>query len=133
VLPLAVVGAATVHVESAVTEAIQDAVPDAHRAGALGVTDSVMVGSGLAGSLVAPWLGSAMGPRAELLLLASLSVATVAILGGRGAALGEAVTALQDGAVALPTQRLGSADTATQLDRGSGGVAAAEAAPELPS
>jgi MFS family permease len=86
-LPLVVAGAATVHVEGAVTEAIQDAVPDSQRAGALGLTDSVMVGAALAGSLVAPWLSSALGPRGVLLFLAAASVATVAALGRHRAAV----------------------------------------------
>jgi MFS family permease len=84
-LPLVIAGAATVHVEGAVTEAIQDAVPDSQRAGALGLTDSVMVGAGLAGSLLAPWLSSALGPRGVVLFLAAASMATVAALGRRDA------------------------------------------------
>jgi MFS family permease len=87
-VPLVLAGAATVHVEGAVTEAIQDAVPDAQRAGALGLTDSVMVGAALLGSLVAPWLSSALGPRGVLLLLAAVSVGTVALLGRRAPSAG---------------------------------------------
>jgi hypothetical protein len=86
-LPLTLAGAATVHVEGAVTEAIQDAVPDSQRAGALGLTDSVMVGAALAGSLVAPRLSSALGPREVLVFLAAASVATVAALGRPSAAV----------------------------------------------
>ncbi len=89
-LPLVLAGAATVHVEGAVTEAIQDAVPDSQRAGALGLTDSVMVGAGLAGSLLAPWLSSALGPRGVVLFLAAASMATVAALGRRSAGAVEA-------------------------------------------
>ncbi len=99
-LPLVLAGAATVHVEGAVTEAIQDAVPDAQRAGALGLTDSVMVGAALTGSLVAPWLTSATGPVVVLLLLAVTSVATVALVGPR-APSGAAATAR------VPVQRAG--------------------------
>jgi MFS family permease len=76
---LALVGAAAVHVESAVTEQIQDAVPDEHRAGTLGLTDSVMVGAALVGSLLAPTLVSALGPRGLLVLLAVACAATAAV------------------------------------------------------
>ncbi|HET9827542.1 MAG TPA: hypothetical protein VFQ11_03455 [Nocardioidaceae bacterium] len=79
----------------------RDAVPDAQRAGALGLTDSVMVGAGLLGSLTAPWLSSALGPRGALLVLAAGSVATVALL-GRSAAPGP-VQVPQ--AARLPAQR----------------------------
>lgn len=81
VLPLLVAGATAVHVEGAVTEAIQDAVPDWQRAGTLGLTDSVILGASLLGSLAAPWLSSALGPRGVLGALAVTSVATVGVLG----------------------------------------------------
>jgi len=71
VLPLGVAGAATVYVEGAVTETIQNAVPDDHRAGVLGLTDSVMVGAAMAGSLVAPSLASLLGARPLVALLAA--------------------------------------------------------------
>ena len=71
---LAVVGAASVHVESAVTETIQDGVPDEQRAGVLGLTDSVMVGAAMVGSLLAPWLASVVGARASLLLIAAVTM-----------------------------------------------------------
>ncbi len=76
---LALVGAAAVHVEGAVTGQIQDAVPDEHRAGTLGLTDSVMVGAALVGSLVAPALVSALGPRGLLVLLAAACVAAAVV------------------------------------------------------
>ena len=66
---LAVTGAAAVHVESAVTATIQDAVPDGLRAGTLGLTDSVMVAAALLGSLAAPFLVSALGPVPLVVLL----------------------------------------------------------------
>lgn len=84
VLPLVVAGAATVHVEGAVTETIQDAVPDGQRASVLGLTDSVMVGAALLASLLAPWLSSALGARELLALLAGLCVVAV-LLPARGA------------------------------------------------
>ena len=75
---LASVGASAVHVESAATETIQGAVPDDRRAGILGLTDSSMVAAALAGSLIAPWLATTLGPRALVLLLAvACAAATV--------------------------------------------------------
>jgi len=67
---LAVTGAAAVHVESAVTATIQEAVPDGLRAGTLGLTDSVMVAAALLGSLAAPFLVSALGAVLLVVLLA---------------------------------------------------------------
>jgi hypothetical protein len=61
-------------IESLVTGTLQDRVPDHHRAGALGLADAVMVGSCLVGSLVAPTLVTATGPRVSLLVLAGLAV-----------------------------------------------------------
>ena len=72
---LALVGASSVHVEAAATETIQDAAPDERRAGILGLTDSSMVAAALAGSLIAPWLATTLGPRALVLLLAVASAA----------------------------------------------------------
>jgi hypothetical protein len=83
VLPLAVAGAATVHVEGALTETIQDAVPDAARAGVLGLTDSVMVGAALVGSLVTPWLAATLGARQVVALLAAVSLAGALVVEGR--------------------------------------------------
>jgi MFS family permease len=76
---LALVGAAAVHVEAAATATIQDAVPDERRAGILGLTDSAMVGAALAGSLVTPWLATALGPRVLVILLASACAAVAVI------------------------------------------------------
>ncbi len=66
---LALAGATAVQVEGAVTETLQDAVADRHRAGLLGLTDSVMVAAALAGSLLAPPLVSALGAPGLLALL----------------------------------------------------------------
>jgi MFS family permease len=88
-LPLAVAGAASVHVEGAATETIQDGVADRHRAGVLGLTDSVMVGAAMAVSLVTPWLATTFGPRgllAGLVVLCLLLVLATALPGAlRGA------------------------------------------------
>ena len=87
-VPLVVAGAASVHVEGALTETIQDGVPDAARASVLGLTDSVMVGAALAGSLAAPWLASGLGVRAFVVILAGACVAgTAAVARTRPAAV----------------------------------------------
>ncbi len=78
VLPLALAGAAAVQVESAATEVIQLSVPDRSRAGMLGLTDSVMVGAALLGSLGAPLLGEHAGGRAAVLLLAAIAALPLA-------------------------------------------------------
>lgn len=78
--PLLVAGAATVHVEGALTEAIQDAIPDDQRAGILGLTDSVMVAAALLASLVAPTLASAVGPGTLVAALAVSCIAVAALL-----------------------------------------------------
>jgi MFS family permease len=97
VLPLAVAGAATVHVEGALTETIQDGVPDSARAGVLGLTDSVMVGAAMLGSLVAPWLAATIGARALLVVLAAVSLT--------GAAAYGAMRRRRPQAVRIPAQR----------------------------
>jgi MFS family permease len=67
---LVVLGAAAVRVEGAVTETLQDAVPDERRAGVLGLADSVMVAAALLASLVTPWLTGRVGPTALLVAMA---------------------------------------------------------------
>jgi MFS family permease len=68
---LLVLGAASVQVEGAVTETLQDAVPDERRAGVLGLADSVMVGAAMLASLLTPWLVGLLGPGALLLAMAT--------------------------------------------------------------
>jgi MFS family permease len=68
---LLVLGAASVQVEGAVTETLQDAVPDERRAGVLGLADSVMVGAAMLASLLTPWLVGLLGPGALLLAMAA--------------------------------------------------------------
>jgi hypothetical protein len=94
-VPLAVAGAASVHVEASATGAIQDGVPDGHRAGVLGLTDSVMVAAAMLASLVAPWAASVLGPRGLVAALAGACVAMVLL-----PATGRAV------APSIPGQRL---------------------------
>ena len=106
-LPLALAGAATVFVEGALTETIQDGVPDAARAGVLGLTDSVMVGAALVGSLVAPWLAATIGARGLLLLLAATALATALPL--RPASRPVLGPRVADPAVLIPAQRTPSA------------------------
>ena len=70
VLPvLGLAGVMSVVVECAVTESIQDSVADEHRAGVLGLGDAVMVSCAMVGTLVAPLLAAALGPRLGLVVL----------------------------------------------------------------
>ena len=79
VLPLAVVAAAAVQVESAATGVMQDAAPDRVRASVLGVADTAMVAAAMVGSLLAPLVAAAVGPR-TLVLAASVLAAGSALL-----------------------------------------------------
>jgi MFS family permease len=83
VAPLLVAGAATVHIEGALTETIQDAVPDDQRAGILGLTDSVMVAAALLASLVTPTLASVVGARPLVAGLALTCAAAAALPAAR--------------------------------------------------
>jgi MFS family permease len=74
---LAVAGAVGVLVECAVTETLQHAVADEHRAGVLGVGDAVMVAGALVGSFVAPLLAAAIGARGTVALLGVVCVVSV--------------------------------------------------------
>ena len=83
---LALAGATGVVIESLLTGTLQDAVPDRYRAGALGLTDTVMVGACLVGSLVAPPLARLAGARPALVavgLCALLPVLVVRLLPAR--------------------------------------------------
>jgi hypothetical protein len=80
VLPLAVAGAAAVQVETAATGLVQAAAPDRLRATVLGVTDTAMVATALAGALVAPTLAAVLGPHAVVVLAATVSSAAVGLL-----------------------------------------------------
>jgi MFS family permease len=66
VLPLAVVGAAAVQVESAATGIIQAHAPDRVRASVLGVTDTAMVGAAMVGAFAAPVAVAGVGSRPVL-------------------------------------------------------------------
>ena len=67
---LGIAGACGVIVEGRVTETIQLGVPDRHRAGAVGLADTVMVGSALLGSLSGPLLAAGLGARPAMGLVA---------------------------------------------------------------
>ncbi len=71
------VGAASVQLEAATTTVIQAAVPPSQAAGVLGLADSLMVGAGVVGALVAPLMTQPAGTRA-VLVLAGLAAAAVA-------------------------------------------------------
>jgi MFS transporter len=92
---LLVLGAASVQVEGAVTETLQDAVPDERRAGVLGLADSVMVGAALLASLLTPWLVGRLGPHT--LLLAMAVGCAVVVAGPRRSAQREPETSVSRG------------------------------------
>ena len=80
VLPvLGLAGVMSVVVECAVTESIQDSVADEHRAGVLGLGDAVMVSCAMVGTLVAPLLAAALGPRLGLVVLGGACVVVVLV------------------------------------------------------
>lgn len=95
-LPLALVGAAAVHAEAAATAVLQAHVPDAARAGVLGLADTAMIGAALLGSLLGPPLAQAAGSGPALLGLA------VAVLGMLGVAHRPPAPARRDGRAAAP-------------------------------
>ena len=61
------------------TETIQDSVADEHRAGVLGLGDAVMVSCAMVGTLVAPLLAAALGPRLGLVVLGGACVVVVLV------------------------------------------------------
>ena len=77
-VPLAVVGAAAVQVESAATGIIQVHAPDRVRAGVLGVTDTAMVAAAMAGAFLAPLAVEAVGARVVLVATGVLCAAACA-------------------------------------------------------
>jgi len=89
---LGLAGAAAVVVESSVTSTIQVAMPDEHRAGALGVGDSVMVLGALVGSLLAPALATAGGARLAFVACAGACLAAAAAQARRPARAVSALT-----------------------------------------
>lgn len=79
-VPLAVIGAVAVHIESAATSILQERLPDAVRASVLGLADTAMVAAALLGSLVGPLLVAAAGPRTLLAVVATLAVVAAFLL-----------------------------------------------------
>jgi MFS family permease len=76
--PLALVGAVAVRVEAAATALLQERLPNAVCASVLGLTDTVMVGAALVGSLVGPLLVALVGPLPVLFGLALVVVGVAA-------------------------------------------------------
>lgn len=91
-LPLVVAGGASVRAEALATEALQAAVPDEHRAAALGIGDTAMVAAALVASAVAPHVTTLVGARLHDLALGLGVAASAALLARRvrNAARGEA-------------------------------------------
>ncbi len=75
---LALVGAASVQIETVTTTTIQDSVPPSQAAGILGLTDSVMVAASIVGAVSAPLLTGLAGARAAV-ALAGLTVGALAV------------------------------------------------------
>lgn len=75
---LALASAVAVVAESSVTQTLQIAVPDEHRAGVLGLGDSVMVLGALVGSLLGPVVVTVAGPRSAFLVCAGACLAAAA-------------------------------------------------------
>ncbi|MCB0907553.1 MAG: hypothetical protein KDB63_10605, partial [Nocardioidaceae bacterium] len=80
--PLALVGAVAVRVEAAATALLQARLPNAVCASVLGLTDTVMVGAALVGSLVGPVLIGLAGPLPVLLGLTVVVVVAAAVTRG---------------------------------------------------
>jgi MFS family permease len=65
-VPLAVVGAASVAVEAAATGVLQDELPDEVRATVLGLNDTIIIAAALAGTVLAPVAVAGLGGTAVL-------------------------------------------------------------------
>jgi MFS family permease len=76
--PLLLVGAASVHAESAATSVVQAEADDDVRASLFGLADACMVGAALVGALVAPTLAEASGPQLFLVGAGAAAIALVA-------------------------------------------------------
>lgn len=118
---LALAGAVAVVVESAVTQTLQTSVPDRHRAGALGLGDSVMVLGALVGSLLGPALVSVAGPRSTLLLGAAACVAGAVV--GRRPVAGPTVVLPPQRAVPVPSTKGAGTPSRSSSSVGTTGLA----------
>lgn len=82
-LPLVVAGGASVRAEALATEALQSAVPDEHRAAALGIADTAMVAAALVASAVAPHVTTMVGVRPHGVAVGLGVAASAALLARR--------------------------------------------------
>ena len=82
-LPLVVAGGASVRAEALATEALQSAVPDEHRAAALGIADTAMVAAALVASAVAPHVTTMVGARPHGVAVGLGVAASAALLARR--------------------------------------------------
>jgi MFS family permease len=73
-VPIAVLGAASVGVEAAATGVLQESVPDEVRATVLGLNDSIIIAAALAGALAAPALVEVIGGRLVFALLGAAAL-----------------------------------------------------------
>lgn len=80
VVPVVVIGAASVHVEAVATTMMQRSVPDQARASLLGLADSVMVGSAAVAAAVTPFLADLVGPRVVVLICAAGCLGMAAVM-----------------------------------------------------
>ena len=80
VLPIVVIGAASVHVEAVATTMMQRSVPDNARASLLGLADSVMVGTAAVAAAVTPYFTGLVGARIVVLVCAAGCVAMAIVL-----------------------------------------------------
>jgi MFS family permease len=73
-VPIAVLGAASVGVEAAATGVLQESVPDEVRATVLGLNDSIIIAAALVGALAAPALVEVTGGRVVFAVLAVVAL-----------------------------------------------------------
>ena len=83
-LPIIVIGAASVHVEAVATTMMQKSVPDNARASLLGLADSVMVGTAALAATITPYLAGLVGSRIVFVVCACGCVAMALVLQASG-------------------------------------------------
>jgi Major Facilitator Superfamily len=86
VVPLTLMGTASVHLEAVATTVIQRAVPDDVRSSVLGLTDSVMVAAAAGSALLTPLAVGVVGPRAMVAACAAAGLGLAAAATLRAAA-----------------------------------------------
>jgi MFS family permease len=82
IVPLTLLGTASVHLEAVATSVIQRAVPDEVRSSVLGLADSVMVAAAAGAALVAPFAVGMVGPRGLIALCAAAGLGLLAVAKG---------------------------------------------------